>query len=128
MKMSIRTSFSSGRPQTSSGRPRTSAFTRGRGFTRGCGKNCVRTVKIASPRAWTRARGDVARMCGRRSTRAHDRASARTRVDTRRVAMGPRGLVAASAWPWRGGRKIRVLPIKGGALPLFPYFQPSPVE
>jgi hypothetical protein len=43
MKMSVRTSFSSGRPPAS-------AVTRKRGITRGHGKNRVRTVKIASAR------------------------------------------------------------------------------
>jgi hypothetical protein len=41
MKMSVRTSFSSGRPRTSSGRPPASAFTRGRGTTRVRGKNRI---------------------------------------------------------------------------------------
>jgi hypothetical protein len=44
---------------------------------------------------------------------------ARTRVDTRRAATGPRG---------HEGGEIRVSPIKEGALPLFPHFQLNPVE
>jgi hypothetical protein len=110
MKMSVRTSFSSGRP-------RAFAFTRGRGFTRGCGKHRVRADAAVrprgrgSPRAWTRARAEVAQTRGRPT-------SAQTRVDTRRAATGPRG----------HGGGVRVSPIKGGALPLFPRFQPSPVE
>jgi hypothetical protein len=46
-------------------------------------------------------------------------ASARTHVDTRRAATGPRG---------HGGPEFRISPIKEGALPLFPHFQPNPVE
>jgi hypothetical protein len=71
MKISVRTSFSSGRPWTSSGRPRASAFTRRRGFIRGRGKNRIRAdVQVrprgrGSPRAWTRARADVAQTSGR---------------------------------------------------------------
>jgi hypothetical protein len=74
MKMSVRTTFLSGRP-------RASAFTCGRDFTRGHGKNRIRTDAVVRPR-------------GRGSTWARDRASARTRVDTRRAATGPRGRAA----------------------------------
>jgi hypothetical protein len=50
MKMSVRTSFSSGRSRTLSGRSRASAFTPGR--------------IAASVRAWTRVRADLARIRG----------------------------------------------------------------
>jgi hypothetical protein len=66
MKMSVRMSFSSGRPRTSSGCPRASAFIRGRGFTRGRGKNRVRAVKIASARTHLRPRGPAPTQTGLR--------------------------------------------------------------
>jgi hypothetical protein len=50
MKMSVRTSFSSGRPRTLSRRPPASAFTRRRGFIRGRGKNRVWADAVVRPR------------------------------------------------------------------------------
>jgi hypothetical protein len=99
MKMSVRTSFSSRRPPAS-------AFTRGRGFTRKRGKNRVHAGVDPRPRG--------------RGTDAGPRGpvTARTRVDTRRAATGPRGCGKASARargranarPW-GGAKFLGFPL-----------------
>jgi hypothetical protein len=99
MKMSVRTSFSSGRPWTSSGRPAASAFTRGRG------KNRARAVKIGS--AWMRqcVRADMGRPHGRTSILSPSpspslpstvRADARERADALASAR-TRGYVRADA-------------------------------
>jgi hypothetical protein len=100
-------------------------------------------VKTASARARVpvdvdpQGPADVVRTCGRvrastrrGSVRTRGNADvARTRVDTRCTAMGPRGRGAASARTHgHGGAEVRVSPIKDGARPLFPHFQPNPVE
>jgi hypothetical protein len=51
-------------------------------------------------------------------------ASAPTQVP---AGAGPRGPVTALPLG-QGGAEFRVFPIKEGALPLFPHFQPNPVE
>jgi hypothetical protein len=61
MKMSVGTSFSSGRPRTSSGCLRASTFTRGHGKNRVRTDAQVRPHGRGSSRAWIRARADVAR-------------------------------------------------------------------
>jgi hypothetical protein len=120
MKMSVRMSFSSGRP-------RASAFTRGRGFTHVMVKTAsARTRKYVRAGAGPRGRGPAPAPTThvRASARARDRASARTRVDTRRAdaVKHPHGLWLRERTAMGGGNLGKTLsfPYKGGRVNIFP--------